>query len=136
MGQQMLSYMALTYIWTPSITKLAMLAFYHRINPFFPFRIGLYVIALLVLVYSFVFTYYFCGPCNPLSVGSGTCLNNVAMAHAVLNIVSDVVIIAFPIPMIHRLHMPFKQRLLVGLILGVGSAYVNLKSIYSLIRSS
>jgi len=70
------------------------------------------------------FTVLFSGPCNPLlgTPESLLCLNNIAVSQAVLNIVTDGVIILLPIPTIHALHMPLKQRITVGCILALGSA--------------
>jgi len=99
-----------------------MLALYRRINPSKTFRVCLYATAIVIIGYSVAFTVVFAGPCNPLTVGSGDCLNGAAIAQAAVNIISDVIIIALPIPMIHSLVMPMKQKLLVGLILGLGSA--------------
>ncbi|KAK6842749.1 hypothetical protein PG990_005316 [Apiospora arundinis] len=125
-----LAYLALTYIWTPSLTKLSMLALYRRINPSKMFHVCLYATAFTIVGYSVAFTIVFAGPCNPLAVGSGQCLNEAAIVQAAVNIISDVIIIALPIPMIHSLVMPMKQKLLVGLILGLGSA----ATIFSIIR--
>lgn len=78
----------------------------------------------MLLAYTITFSVLFGGPCNPLATGSGVCLNNIAVAQAVLNIVTDAIIIALPIPTIHRLNMPLKQKIQVGVILALGSAYV------------
>lgn len=99
-----------------------MLVLYHQINQFGGFRLAVYATAVAVTAYTVVFTALFIGPCNTAKVGSGTCLNNIAIAQAVLNILSDVVLIVLPIPMLNRLNMPFKQRLVTGALLGLGSA--------------
>ncbi|KAI1098641.1 hypothetical protein F4804DRAFT_115949 [Jackrogersella minutella] len=116
--------LAISYLWPPTFTKLAMLVLYLRINPFRAFRICVYITGFLTAAYTIVFTYLFSGPCNPLTVGSGVCLNNIAIAQAVLNIVSDAVIIVLPIPTIHRLNMPFRQKIVIGVLMGVGSAVI------------
>ena len=114
--------LALTYIWPPTLTKLAMLVLYLRINPSRTFQICVYLTAVSLLAYTIVFTVLFAGRCNPTAVGSGNCLNNIAISQAVLNIVTDGILIILPIPMIHRLKMPFKQKLVVGALMGMGSA--------------
>ncbi|KAI1477418.1 hypothetical protein F4774DRAFT_389097 [Daldinia eschscholtzii] len=121
---KVLSLLAITYIWPPSLTKLALLVLYLRLNPSKPFHICVYASGFLIATFTIVFTVLFLGPCDPLSVGSGVCLNNIAIAQAVLNIVSDVIIIVLPIPMIHGLHMPLKQKIAVGLLIGMGSAVI------------
>ncbi|KAI2770757.1 hypothetical protein F4815DRAFT_504628 [Daldinia loculata] len=119
-----LSFLALTYIWPPSLTKLALLVLYFRLNPSKPFRACVFVSGFLIFAYTIVFTVLFVGPCNPLSIGSGVCLNDVAISQAVLNIFFDVVIILLPIPMVHKLHLPLKQRAAIGFLIGLGSAVV------------
>lgn len=92
------------------------------------FRICIVITAVVLIGYSVTFSALFAGPCNP-NLGtpeSALCLNNIAVAQAVLNIVTDGVIILLPIPTIHGLNMGLKQRITVGLILGLGSAYVDI----------
>jgi hypothetical protein len=115
----------LTYIWPPTLTKLSILILYWRISPDKIFRTCVIATAVLVIGYTVTFTVLFAGPCNPLlgTPESAVCLNNIAVSQAVLNIVSDGIIILLPIHTIHKLHMPLKQRLTVGCILGLGSAY-------------
>ncbi|KAK7731099.1 hypothetical protein SLS53_008817 [Cytospora paraplurivora] len=60
------------------------------------YRIALYVVACTVITYTVVFTIVLSGPCNPLSSSSSTCLNNVALAQAVLNITTDGILIIMP----------------------------------------
>jgi hypothetical protein len=123
--QQLIS-LALTYLWPPTLTKLSILVLYWRISPSKPFRICIVILAVMLVGYTATFTVLFVGPCNPLlaTPESAICLNNIAVSQAVLNIVTDGLIIILPIPTIHKLNMPLKQRITVGLILGLGSAYV------------
>ncbi len=116
--------LALTYIWPPTLTKLSILVLYWRISPNNLFRVCIIGIAVVLIGYTVTFTVLFSGPCNPLlgTPESATCLNNIAVSQAVLNIVTDGVIILLPIPTIHALHMPLKQRVTVGIILALGSA--------------
>ena len=124
--EQKLLALALTYIWPPTLTKLSILVLYWRISPDRVFRTCIIATAVVLIAYTATFTALFAGPCNPLlgTPESAVCLNNIAVAQAVLNIVTDGVIIVLPIPTIHNLNMALKQRVTVGLILGLGSAYV------------
>lgn len=70
---------------------------------------------------TIAFTAILSGPCNPLNVGSSTCLNNVALAQAVLNISTDGVLVLMPVVMLWGLNMPQKQKIAVGCILALGS---------------
>ncbi|KAL2022656.1 hypothetical protein VTK56DRAFT_5000 [Thermocarpiscus australiensis] len=116
--------LALTYIWPPTLTKLSILVLYWRISPNTIFRACIVATAVALIGYTVTFTVLFSGPCNPLlgTPESAVCLNNIAIAQAVLNIVTDGVIIFLPIPTIRGLHMPLKQRITVGGILALGSA--------------
>jgi hypothetical protein len=116
----------LTYIWPPTLTKLSILVLYWRISPNKVFRGFVIATAVVLIGYTVTFTVLFSGPCNPLlgTPESAVCLNNIAISQAVLNIITDGVLIALPIPTIHALHMPLKQRITVGGILALGSAYV------------
>ncbi|KXX73373.1 Puromycin-sensitive aminopeptidase [Madurella mycetomatis] len=116
--------LALTYIWPPTLTKLSILVLYWRISPNKIFRANIIATAVVLIAYTITFTVLFSGPCNPLlgTPESQVCLNNIAISQAVLNIVTDGVIIFLPIPTILSLHMPLKQRISVGAILALGSA--------------
>ncbi|POS81369.1 hypothetical protein DHEL01_v200250 [Diaporthe helianthi] len=110
-----LLFLGVTYFWPPTLAKLSLIVLYHRLNPNLGFRVALYVIAFIVT------TSILSGPCNPLNVGSSTCLNNVALAQAVLNISTDGVLVLMPVKMLWGLNMPRKQKVAVGCILGLGS---------------
>ncbi|KAL6829658.1 hypothetical protein J3E69DRAFT_365236 [Trichoderma sp. SZMC 28015] len=114
----------LTYLITPSITKMAMLAVLFRINPSLIYRCIVVSAAVAILAYTLTLTSITGGPCNPLKSGTTSCLENVALAQAVMNIVSDFAVIAIPIPTIHRLNFTLKQKLSVGCILAIGSGVV------------
>ncbi|AEO59655.1 hypothetical protein MYCTH_2135030 [Thermothelomyces thermophilus ATCC 42464] len=121
---ELLLALALTYLWPPTLTKLSILVLYWRISPNKAFRISIIALAVALVGYTVTFSALFAGPCNPNlnTPESATCLNNIAVAQAVLNIVTDGIIIVLPIPTIHHLNMALKQRITVGLILGLGSA--------------
>lgn len=93
---QSLLFLAITYFWPPTLAKLSLIALYHRIDVRIGFRLALYIVACTVIAYTIVFTVILSGPCNPLSVGSNTCLNNVALAQAVLNITTDGILVIMP----------------------------------------
>lgn len=114
--------LALTYIWPPTLAKLSIVWLFYRINPKMGFPYCLHIVGVSIFAYTVVFTALFAGPCNPNAVGSGVCLNHIAVAQAVLNIFTDAVLIAIPIPMVHALNMPIKTKITVGVILALGSA--------------
>ncbi|KAM7206070.1 puromycin-sensitive aminopeptidase [Naviculisporaceae sp. PSN 640] len=115
--------LAYTYLWPPTLSKLSILVLYWRISPERWFRAGIIAMAFILVAYTVTFTALFAGPCNP-NLGtpeSAVCLNNIAVSQAVLNIVTDGVMIIMPIPTIHALHMRLKQKIVVGFILALGS---------------
>ncbi|KAL6353831.1 hypothetical protein LRP88_12825 [Fusarium phalaenopsidis] len=114
----------LSYLITPSVTKIAILAILFRINPSIPYRCAVVAIAVAIFTYTLVLCIVAGGPCNPLKEGTLQCLQNVALSHAVLNIASDFAVVAVPIPTIHGLNLSFKQKLSVGSILAAGSFVV------------
>ncbi|KAJ3540210.1 hypothetical protein NM208_g5164 [Fusarium decemcellulare] len=117
-----LSPTTLTYMWSPTLTKLSILTVLYRISPSRAYQIGVYAIGGSLVVYTVVFTALLSGPCNPRDVGSGVCLNNLAIAQVVLNIVTDLSILILPLPTLHKLQIPFRQKVVVGCIMSLGSA--------------
>ncbi|KAF1964546.1 hypothetical protein BU23DRAFT_492296 [Bimuria novae-zelandiae CBS 107.79] len=112
--------MAVTYFWTPSLTKLSVLTLIHNVYRAMWGRICTWVIGIAILVYTVIFTVLTTGPCNPLT-GSIECLNNVGAAHAALNILSDVIVVILPIPLVHQLHLPLRQKITVAVLMTLGS---------------
>lgn len=109
-------------MWSPTLTKLSILAVLHRISPAIWFRVGVYAISVSLLSYTIVFTALLSGPCNPVDAGASVCLNNLAYAQVALNIVTDLSIMVLPLPTLHKLQIPFRQKVVVGGILSLGSA--------------
>lgn len=105
---------------------MAMLSVLFRINPSLIYRCVVVSAAVAILAYTLALTGITGGPCNPLKSGTTSCLENVALAQAVMNIVSDFAVIAIPIPTIHGLHFTLKQKISVGCILAIGSGSVSL----------
>ncbi|KAM0420462.1 hypothetical protein ACHAPT_011754 [Fusarium lateritium] len=117
-----LSSTTLTYMWSPTLTKLSILTVLRRISPSQAFQAGVYAIGTALLIYTITFTALLSGPCNPRDKGSGVCLNNLAIAQVVLNIATDLSIMILPLPTLHKLQIPFRQKVVVGCILSLGSA--------------
>ncbi|PSR90738.1 hypothetical protein BD289DRAFT_208574 [Coniella lustricola] len=122
--ENMLLFLGVSYFWPPTLAKLSLIILYHRINPSRNYRLALYGIAFACTTYTLVFTIILSVPCNPLHDGTTTCLNNLALAQAILNITTDGVLIIMPVITLYGLQMPRKQKVTVGLILGLGSGAV------------
>ncbi|KAH8882163.1 hypothetical protein GQ53DRAFT_618888, partial [Thozetella sp. PMI_491] len=112
---------AASYMWTPTLVKLALLALYHRINPTPLFRICVYAVGFSLIIYTVICVALLCGPCSLLDTTDDTCLNNIALTQAILNILSDVILIVMPVPMIFGLGLPMRQKLNILAILSLGS---------------
>jgi len=103
---------------------MAALSMLYRINPSPIYRGIIVFVITAIFVYTLVLCSITGGPCNPLKSGTTTCLENVALAQASLNIISDFAVITIPIPTIHNLHLATKQKVSLGCLLAVGSGYV------------
>ncbi|KAJ5358848.1 uncharacterized protein N7496_011261 [Penicillium cataractarum] len=114
----------LSYLVTPAITKMAILSVLYRINPSTTYRYLVIAVTVAIFAYTLTLCTITGGPCNPLKSGTTKCLMNVALAQAVLNIASDLAVIALPIPTIHNLQFSMKQKLTVGSLLALGSGVV------------
>ncbi|KAM7184565.1 hypothetical protein V8F20_012175 [Naviculisporaceae sp. PSN 640] len=115
----------ITYLTTPGITKLAMVIVLFQINPSIVYRVLAVLIGLSILGYTVALSAITGGPCNPnLGTESLQCLQNVALSHAILNIVSDLAVIALPIPTIFSLNFSLRTKLTVCCMLALGSLVV------------
>ncbi|KAL8349176.1 hypothetical protein RB601_002007 [Gaeumannomyces tritici] len=121
---------ALAYIACPSVTKMAILCVLYRINPSRAHHAAVATIGFAIFTYTVVACAVAAGPCGSLDAAAVACVSDVALVHAVLNIASDLAVVAAPIPTVHSLGLSLCQRLSVGLILALGSAVV----VYSIVR--
>ncbi|KAH8749336.1 hypothetical protein F5883DRAFT_528419 [Diaporthe sp. PMI_573] len=112
---------ALTYFWPPTLAKLSLIVLYYRISLNTGFRVALYVIAFVITTYTIAFTAIISGPCKPLNVDIDTCLNDITLAQAVLNISTDGVLVLMPVVMLWGLNMPRRQKVSVCCILALAS---------------
>lgn len=119
----MLLFLGVSYFWPPTLAKLSLVVLYHRINPSRRYRQALYAIAAVCTIYTLVFTVMLAASCNPLrnAPGTTTCLNNLALAQAILNISTDGVLVIMPMVTLWGLQMERKQKITVGCILALGS---------------
>ncbi|KAL2816432.1 hypothetical protein BDW59DRAFT_177366 [Aspergillus cavernicola] len=114
----------LTYLVCPAVTKWAILSVLYRINPSNIYRYGVIAVAVMIFGYTLTLCIITGGPCSPLKDGTLKCLENVALSGAVMNIASDLAVVAFPIPTIHNLQLSLKQKLTVGCLLALGSGVI------------
>ncbi|KAL3480811.1 hypothetical protein BJX99DRAFT_204940 [Aspergillus californicus] len=114
----------LTYLICPAVTKMAILSVLYRINPSPIYRYTVIGIAVMIFAYTLALCIITGGPCSPLKDGTLTCLEHVALSGAVLNIASDLAVVAVPIPTIHNLQFSLKQKLTVSCLLALGSGVI------------
>ncbi|KAF3770781.1 hypothetical protein M406DRAFT_245302 [Cryphonectria parasitica EP155] len=109
----------LIYCWTPWACKTVILLFYLDINSVSQrFRAAVYVIMFIVsgTFVSIFFSSMFA--CNPIpraydSSVPGTCYNRLAQynAYAILGVITDLMIILLPVPMVVGLHTSIRRKI-------------------------
>ncbi|CAO2650348.1 Nn.00g016400.m01.CDS01 [Neocucurbitaria sp. VM-36] len=117
------------YVWTPALTKLSLLALFHRLNPDNKVRACIYALALLVFGYSLAITIVATGPCNPQTHTDQKCLTDLNLFMAIINILTDFFILCLPIPMLRALQLPTKQRVLLGMVFALGSGVIVISTV-------
>lgn len=104
---------------------MAILSVLYRINPLLSYRCIVIATGVAIFAYTLTLCAITGGPCNPLKSGTTKCLENVALAQAILNIVSDLAVISLPIPMIINLQLSSQRKVKVACIMALGSGYAS-----------
>ncbi|KAF2123687.1 hypothetical protein P153DRAFT_303557 [Dothidotthia symphoricarpi CBS 119687] len=110
--------------------KLSLLFFYLKLSHLRWFRLCVYGSMFVVVGYNIAIVFPLVFSCTPfmkgydITITEGYCLDRTPlyMATAVLNMITDILILVLPIPMIVRLQMPKVQKAGLICIFGVGSA--------------
>ena len=136
---------AATILYCPTLmfAKLAILLTYLRISPQRNFRIAVYITMGIVLSYSMSIMLVLIFGCRPiakawdLTITDGKCVNKNAVYLSInlFNIATDFIILFLPAPMIKKLQMPFRQKLLIAAMFSVGSLCVNPNQDYNIRKS-
>jgi hypothetical protein len=74
-----------------------------------------------IFAYTIATTVVVGAGCKPTDPAKTQCINNLALAQAVLNIASDFFVIILPLPVCYALHIPRGQKIALALILAAGS---------------
>lgn len=133
--EQMLNYtkmlvgIMVVYVWTPALAKLSLLALYYRLNPDRKIRSCIYALSVLIIGYSLAITIVAAGPCNPQTHTDQKCLTDLNLFMAIINILTDAMILCLPIPMLHALMLPLKQKVLLGLVFALGSGVIVISTV-------
>ena len=105
------------YTVTSGLVKYSILLFYRRLFPQRSVRIALWTIGAIVLSWQVASLFAFFLQCTPLSkawdfTAPGTCIDvsKVWIGNAVTNIITDLILIALPMPLIWNLHISKTQK--------------------------
>lgn len=108
-------------------TRVSILFFYLQINPERRFRMVVYAALAFCLASSFTAMMVFVCQCTPPSyfwtrIGNGKCLNAyvVFLVNAIVNLATDLWVLAIPIPMVWRLRIATKQKIALSAVFAVG----------------
>lgn len=138
-----ISYVA-TAIYAPTALLVKTSLIYIMIRVFQPFSKGvvsLYCLLGVVVGYYFIITFIKIFICNPVSAywkesekKNATCLSQpgVIISDSVISFVTDIAILAFPVAFTWSLQMPFRKKVKVVLLLGLGGVAVAF-SLYRLV---
>lgn len=127
----MLSVLALTF------TKLSILLFYRRIFSSPSFRIPLWIGVAIVLAWGIAFFFLYLFQCTPVNANwttyAGTnrhCLPvTLNYANAISTIVTDVMILTMPLPMIWGLQLPTRRKIALSGVFLLGALQAPLLSL-------
>lgn len=118
------------------VTKISLLLLYYRIfGVVVRFRIALYISAFLVSGYWVACTVVAIAGCSPISknwdkLGPGKCIDEINFFrwNGICNLIIDVLVLCLPMPMVWRLKIDLKQKLVLSAIFGLG-AFVCIASV-------
>lgn len=104
---------------TVTPAKISLLIFYARIFPVRKFQICSYVLGSFVLALGIAILFQTIFQCSPISYGwdrsidNGSCIHQMVFYRAVspLNVLTGVLILVLPMPLVWRLHAPRGQKL-------------------------
>jgi hypothetical protein len=108
-------------------TKTSVLLLYYRIFPQDWLRKTIYFGCVYMVLHGLAFLFAILFQCKPFALvydksRNGTCLDihSVVFYGSILSLIEDIVAISLPIPSILKLHLPFKKKAQVVLIMSVG----------------
>lgn len=115
------------YNFTVMWIKASILMLYLRIFPVPKFQMWTWVMMGVDIAYNLTFMICSIAQCLPINSRWDTkipsvCLDYyavVVVASGVINIVTDVIILAMPIPMIHQLHIPGRKKHMLSAVFAV-----------------
>ncbi|TLD32550.1 hypothetical protein E2P81_ATG05526 [Venturia nashicola] len=120
-----------TVLYSPALAfaKLSFLCLYLNINPAQGFRTSVYLTMFVVIGSCVGIVISLLAACTPfaksidVTVVEGQCLNKAALyiATGIINIITDMMVLLLPIPMVLRLQMVRSRKIMLILLFSVGS---------------
>jgi hypothetical protein len=128
----------LAYSTSIAFTKLSIIATYVRIFPNGPLRYSIAAIGVVVIIFWITSIFCIIFTCIPVQAAWDYTITDAKCIHildyfytsAGVNIATDLLLCFLPLPTIWRLQMPKAQRVVVCIIFGMGTLYVNLYHCY------
>ncbi|KAL1594363.1 hypothetical protein SLS60_010123 [Paraconiothyrium brasiliense] len=118
-------------LYSPALAfaKMSFLCFYLNVNPDQTFRIGVFITMFVVIGSCVGVVVSLLAACSPfakntdVTVTGGECINKASLyiATGVLNIVTDIMVLILPIPMVLGLQMVRSRKIMLILLFSVGS---------------
>ncbi|KAF7554389.1 hypothetical protein G7046_g6842 [Stylonectria norvegica] len=123
---------AIIYIVCGSLAKIALLIFYFRLSPQRWFRWSIWGTIIFITGYTIGIFFPLIFACKPIAMNwdiritDGECVNRPSLyiATAAANIISDIILLALPIPMVIKLQIPRMQKFGLLGIFAIGSLTV------------
>ncbi|KAL3481552.1 hypothetical protein BJX99DRAFT_253476 [Aspergillus californicus] len=108
--------------------KISLLASYLRIGGFVhSYRMVIYAAIAACVCNQIIFTFVLSFGCNPVAKQwdpsiAGSCINTVSSYYGLAgtSLVFDVIIIALPLPILARLQLKLRQKVMLGVLFGLG----------------
>ena len=122
---------ALLYAPAMGLSKLAVIALYYRFSELrSTWKATIIGMAIFVTSYLLVIEFLFLFGCRPIPKAwndeiDGTCVNRttIFMTGAVASVITDIILLVIPLPVVSRLQMSMRNKAWIFLILLLGSLY-------------
>jgi len=121
---------SIIYVLCLGFAKFSILFLYSKLSQLKWFNICVYALMAVVITYSIGIIFALIFPCQPisanwdLSITDYKCIDKAAiyLATAAVNVITDLMILLLPIPMVVRLQMQRSQKIALMVVFAVGSA--------------
>lgn len=121
---------------TLSLPKIAILLFYLRVNPNKSFRYTVFAVVFIIACYTIGLMMAVVFPCtpvkklwNPLTPGKCIDQNPIYLASVIINTSVDVIVLVLPIPMLIKLQVNTRTKVLLGSLFAFCSATVLISAV-------